>query len=64
VNAIMILRVPYYAGKLSSGLTTGGLSSSAQFHRVRSETRFSLRLQVEPAQKGPIGNASLCLRTT
>jgi hypothetical protein len=32
VNAVMNLRVPY--GKLSSGYTTGGLSSSAQLHRV------------------------------
>jgi hypothetical protein len=34
VNAIMDLRVPENAGKLSSGLITGGLSSSAQLHRV------------------------------
>jgi hypothetical protein len=34
VNAIMNLRVPQNAGKLSSGLTTGGISSSAQLHRV------------------------------
>jgi hypothetical protein len=32
----MDLRVPYNAGKLSSGCTTGGLSSSAQLHRVSS----------------------------
>jgi hypothetical protein len=35
VNAVVNLRVPESAGKLSSGLTTGGLSSSAQFDRVR-----------------------------
>jgi hypothetical protein len=34
VNAVMNLRVPRNAGKLSSGFTTGGLSSSAQFQRV------------------------------
>jgi hypothetical protein len=34
VNAAMNLSVPYTAGKLSSGLTTGGLSSSSQLHRV------------------------------
>jgi hypothetical protein len=34
VNSVLNLRVPYNAGKLSSGLTTGGLSSSAQLHRV------------------------------
>jgi hypothetical protein len=34
VNAVMSLWVPQNAGKLSSGLTTGGLSSSAQLHRV------------------------------
>jgi hypothetical protein len=36
VSAVMNLRVPSNAGKLSSGYTTGGLSSSAQFHRVSS----------------------------
>jgi hypothetical protein len=34
VNSVLNLRVPYNAGKLSSGLPTGGLSSSAQFHSV------------------------------
>jgi hypothetical protein len=34
VNAVMSLRVPYNAGKLSNGYTTGGLWSSAQLHRV------------------------------
>jgi hypothetical protein len=34
VNAIMNLRVPENAGKLWSGFTTGGLSSSAQLHKV------------------------------
>jgi hypothetical protein len=34
VNAVMNLRVPYNARKLSSGFTTGCLSSSAQLHRV------------------------------
>jgi hypothetical protein len=33
VNAVTNLRVPY-AGKLSSGFTAIGLSSSAQLHRV------------------------------
>jgi hypothetical protein len=33
VNAIMNLWVPQNAGKLSSGYTIGGLSSSGQFHR-------------------------------
>jgi hypothetical protein len=28
-----------------------------------SETGFCFRLQVEPTQMGPIGRASLCLRT-
>jgi hypothetical protein len=32
VNSVMNFRVPN-AGKLSSGYTTGGLSSSAQLHR-------------------------------
>jgi hypothetical protein len=34
VNAVMNLAVPKIAGKLSSGFKTGGLSSSAQLHRV------------------------------
>jgi hypothetical protein len=34
VNAVMNLWVPLNAGKLSSGFTTGGLSSSAQLHRI------------------------------
>jgi hypothetical protein len=35
VNSVLNLRVPYNAGKLLRGLTTGGLSSSAQLHRVK-----------------------------
>jgi hypothetical protein len=34
VNSVLNLRVPWNAGKLSSGLTTGGFSVSAQLHRV------------------------------
>jgi hypothetical protein len=34
VNWILNLRVPRNAGKLSSGLTSSGLSSSAQLHTV------------------------------
>jgi hypothetical protein len=34
VDTVMNLRVPWNAGKLSSGLTSSGLSSSAQLHRV------------------------------
>jgi hypothetical protein len=34
VNAVMNFRVPYNTGKLSSGCTTGGLSSGTQLHRV------------------------------
>jgi hypothetical protein len=40
VNAVMNLRVLSNAGKLSSGLTTGGLSSSAQLHRVSSVSKL------------------------
>jgi hypothetical protein len=32
VTAVMNLQVPYNAGKLSNGYTTGGLSISAQLH--------------------------------
>jgi hypothetical protein len=34
VNSVLNLRVPWNAGKLSSGITTVGLSNSAQLHRV------------------------------
>jgi hypothetical protein len=34
VSSVLNLRVPYNVGKLSSGLTTSGLLSSAQLHRV------------------------------
>jgi hypothetical protein len=34
VNSVLNLRVPWNAGKLSSGLTSSGLSVSAQLHIV------------------------------
>jgi hypothetical protein len=34
VNAVLNFWVPYNAGKLLSGYTTGGLSSGAQLHKV------------------------------
>jgi hypothetical protein len=34
VNAVTNFRVPLHVGKLSTVLTTGGLSSGAQLHRV------------------------------
>jgi hypothetical protein len=34
VNLVLNLRVPWNAGKLSSGLTSSGLSNSVQLHRV------------------------------
>jgi hypothetical protein len=34
VNSVLNFRVPRNAGKLSSGLSSSGLSSSAQLHRV------------------------------
>jgi hypothetical protein len=34
VNSVLNLRVPRSVGKLSSGLTSSGLSSCAQLHRV------------------------------
>jgi hypothetical protein len=34
VNSVLNLRVPLIAGKLSNGLTSSGLSSSAQLHIV------------------------------
>jgi hypothetical protein len=40
VNPVMNLRVPLNYGKLSSGLTTGDLSSSSQVCRVREPRCF------------------------
>jgi hypothetical protein len=34
VNSVLSLRVPLNAGKISSGLTSSSLWSSAQLHRV------------------------------
>jgi hypothetical protein len=34
VNSVLNRRVPWNVGKLSSGVTSGGLSSSAQLHIV------------------------------
>jgi hypothetical protein len=34
VNAVMNFRVSYSAGKLSSGYTACGFSSSARLHRI------------------------------
>jgi hypothetical protein len=34
VNSVFNLRVPRNVGKVSSGLTSSGLSSSVQLHRV------------------------------
>jgi hypothetical protein len=34
VNSVLNLRVPWNAGKLSCGLASSGLSSSAQLHIV------------------------------
>jgi hypothetical protein len=34
VKSVLNLHVPLNAGKLSSGLTSSGFSSSAQLHRV------------------------------
>jgi hypothetical protein len=34
VNSVLNHRVPQNTGKLSSGLTTGGLSSNAKLHGV------------------------------
>jgi hypothetical protein len=34
VNSVLNLPVPWNAGKLSNGLTSSGLSSSTQLHKV------------------------------
>jgi hypothetical protein len=47
VNSVLNLWVPQHAGKLSSGLTTGGLLSSAQLHRQLHEDIFSDVFDVE-----------------
>jgi hypothetical protein len=43
VNAVMNLRVPHNAGKLSSGFTTGGLTSIAQLHTVSYSVSYLVR---------------------
>jgi hypothetical protein len=40
VNVVMNLRVSYNAAKQSSDFTTGGLSSSAQPHKVKTKTKL------------------------
>jgi hypothetical protein len=35
VNSVLNLQVPQNVGKLSSGLTTGGLSCNAELHSVK-----------------------------
>jgi hypothetical protein len=41
VNSVLNLRVPWNAGRLSSGLTFSGLSGSAQLHRVSELVRYA-----------------------
>jgi hypothetical protein len=41
VNSVLKFRVPQNAGKLSSGLTTVGLSSAAQLHIVSRFVRLA-----------------------
>jgi hypothetical protein len=43
-RALVNLRVPYDAGKLSRGRTTCGLSSGTQLHRVRQCIKNKLKL--------------------
>jgi hypothetical protein len=45
VNSVLNLQAPWNAGKLSSGLTSGGLSCSAQLH-IYNSVSF-LRKQAE-----------------
>jgi hypothetical protein len=40
VNSVLNLRVPWNAGKLSSGVTSSGLSSSVQLHIVSSLSKY------------------------
>jgi hypothetical protein len=42
VNSVLNLRVPWNAEKLSSGLTSSGLSRSAQLHRVSKLVRIMI----------------------
>jgi hypothetical protein len=46
VNSVLNLRVPWNAGKLSSGLTSDGFSSSAQLHRVSHSVSQSVHLTI------------------
>jgi hypothetical protein len=47
VNWVLNLQVPLNAGELSSGLTSSGLSSSAQLHRVSYILYLSYELRQE-----------------
>jgi hypothetical protein len=55
VNAVMNLRVPKNDGKLSSGYTTGGLSSSAQLRVVRNAYCWLITSSDLPAPVQPAG---------
>jgi hypothetical protein len=50
VNSVTNLRVPYNAGKLSSGLTTGGFWGSAQLRRVSSTRTEYFKLYLSYVQ--------------
>jgi hypothetical protein len=49
VNSVLDLRVPQNAWKLSSGLTSGGFSSSSQFHRVSLSGKFRANSEIHDA---------------
>jgi hypothetical protein len=61
VNSVLNLRVPRNAGKLSSGLTSSGLSGSAQLHLVSWLVSYFLRSSVN---KFPESDTSLQINTT
>jgi hypothetical protein len=46
VNSVLNLRVPYNSGKLWSDISSGGLSRSAQPHRVSFLVNFNYNYNV------------------
>jgi hypothetical protein len=69
VNSVLNLQVPWNAGKLSSALTSSGLSSSAQLHRVSylvssflSQRKFSLHRRRNVQAKVPASRGATRFR--
>jgi hypothetical protein len=63
VNSVLNLRVPWNVGKLSIGLTSSGLSSSAQLHKLKLNSMVWVRERTIPTERPPLVGeviANLC----